>query len=177
MPRDLSKVLAPAEVDRLQRMLRQHPEIAPDENEGGEYPKMLYSEKFGAVQAIFKDHLDPLEKKKAVEQLRHLYVIVWNAEDEIEYLKDGYKASPADFLPESEDTRIPRGREARLAGTQKKQSMEDELRNLRRRYAQLTGQELEDTMPAPKVGKTGHAAKRSPLPTRRASASSHHASV
>lgn len=156
--RDVSKVLSDAETVKLRALLAQTPDIPVDDSFGQEYPKMLFHNAYIELYRLVKNHPDPLVKKEAQEKMRTVIVIVHNIEDEEEYLADGWKADPCDIItaPVAEggmgevNPRIPTGREGRRADRQQKASREQELRNLRRRYAELTGRKLaEDDEPEP----------------------------
>lgn len=143
--RDLTKVLDDAELIKLRAILSQHPDIVPDAALGTEYPKMLYHRDFLEMNGLVKDHPDPVVKKDASEQLRRCVVVVYNIGQEEEYLADAdWYAHPADIAVALGfgDPREPKGREALLASRQVKHDTEHEIRELRRRYAQLTGRKL-----------------------------------
>ncbi len=150
--RDVSKVLSDAETLKLRALLAQTPDLPISDQLGQEYPKMLFHNAYIELYRLIKNHPDPLVKKEAQEKMRNVIVIVHNIEDEEEYLADGWKHDPCDIItaPVEEggmgevNPRIPTGREGRRADRQNKATREQELRNLRRRYAELTGRKLAD---------------------------------
>lgn len=158
---DLTKTLDPKEVNRLRALLAKSPELDEDFGEsGGDYPRMLYNEKFLDAQHRWQTDLDPLLKKRATEEMRLATQVVFDIDEETDYLKDGWKHSPADFLDSAHDPRIPRGREARKASAQQRASAKDEIVQLRRRLAELEGEmsgrelaPVADDVPAPVVAK------------------------
>ncbi len=101
------------------------------------FPRMLFTAAFGPAQADYATHADPLIKKRAIEIMATAVRTVEDAEEEIEALEDGYKASPADFL--AIDPRIPQGREAKRHAARQAVSQAEEILQLRRRLAELTG--------------------------------------
>ncbi len=67
--------------------------------------------------------------------------IVQDTDEHEDFLRDGWKESPADFLDPDKDPRIPVGRELRRAAMQNKLSKEDEIRHLQLRLAELQGRQ------------------------------------
>lgn len=161
----------------LRRNLRQEIVVEPDPDEGAPYPRMLYKPGYYLNQQTMKRTEDPKEQRRCEQAMPHLSVIVHNADDEAEYLADGYLASPADHQDDLDamgikDPRIPVGREANRAATQARLSREDELTMLTRRYRELTaGKDIKDFLapdpdrPAPKVLPLGAAQHGEHVPT------------
>lgn len=155
MARDVTKTLSDTEVAKLRALLSQNPEIIEDESLGGEYPKMLFHPKYVTNMLTYKTAEDPIVKKAAKEQMRRLVLVVEDIETEEEYLGDGWRTSPAEIMIRDlglDDPRIPKGREARRQQAINRVDRETELRQLRRRYAELTGHPFSDVVPdAPAV--------------------------
>lgn len=153
--RDVSKVLTDAEALKLRALLAQTPDIQIDSALGQEYPKMLFHPNYIELYRLVKDHPDPLVKKEAQQKMSRVIVIVHDIETEEDYLQDKWRSDPNDFIVMSKeegglgeaDPRIPVGREGRRASALRKQDRETELRDLRRRYAELTGRSLIDVEP------------------------------
>lgn len=152
MPRDLSKILSDADTLKLRALLAQHPDV---ESTGilDEYPKMLFSPGYWERYIFIRTTKDPVARKEAVQQIHNFVVAVHDIETEEEYLTDGYKTDPVQFLLDAgeKDPRVPTGREGRRALEDERVSREQEIRNLKRRFAQLTaadghGQRLEDAV-------------------------------
>ena len=148
MARDLTTALDPIEARRRQALLTPPMVVAADPNEGADYPRMLFSKAYVDAERAWRDAIDPLEQQQHAEAMKRGYVLVFSLEEEDEYLQEGYKSSPADHM--AVDPRIPVGREARKSLAARRLSDADELRALRRRYAGLTGRNLEEEPePAP----------------------------
>lgn len=155
--RDVSKILSEAETVKLRALLSQTPDFPVDENFGKEYPRMLFSPQYIELYRLIKDHPDDLVKKEAKSKLNRVTVIVHNVEDEEDYITDGWKNDPNDFITMSiedgglgeADPRIPTGREGRRFAKINKVTREIELRDLRRRYAELTGKKLAEDVVEP----------------------------
>lgn len=150
--RDVSKVLSDAETIKLRALLAQTPDIQVDSALGQEYPKMLFHPSYIEMYRLVKDHPDPLVKKEAQQKMSRVLVVVHDIDTEEDYITDGWRADPNDFIVMSKedgglgeaDPRVPVGREGRRASAMKKQDRETELRDLRRRYAELTGKHLSE---------------------------------
>ncbi len=144
--RTIAHTLSDAEQVKLRHLLSLHPDIDADHPLDTEYPKMLYHANYVELAALVKDHNDPLVKKDAQESLRRTVVVVHDIETEEEYLKDGYFSNPVDIIIQQtgKDPRVPTGREGRRSAALEARSIDQELRALRRRYAQLTGKSLND---------------------------------
>lgn len=151
--RDVSKILSDAEVLALKQLLSQQ-NLGPIEPGAfKEYPKVLYVEEFVTLSRLIKEHPDPLVKKEAKQKLSRTYVVVTDFEEEQEYLEDGWKTDPNEFIIEMNikagmseakaDPRRPGGREGRMAAKSLKAQREAELRHLKRRFIELTGQRIE----------------------------------
>lgn len=151
--RDVSKILSDAEVLALRQILSQQ-NLAPVEPGAfAEYPKVLYVEEFITLSRLIKDHPDPVVKKEARQKLPRTIVIVTTFEEEEEYLEDGWRTDPNEFViemnlregvsEERADPRRPGGREGRMAARDLKSQRAAELRSLKRRYLELTGQRIE----------------------------------
>lgn len=158
---DLTKTLEQAEILRLRALLAERPDLSDMPEGGGEYPRMLFHESFLEAQRAWKKQPHPETKKTASEAMAFATHVVFDADEETEYLADGWKRSPADFLPPEKDPRIPVGREARKAHAQQAQSREREIRELRARLAELTGEIAPLPVPvaAPPRRKGGRPAK------------------
>lgn len=150
--RDLTKVLNDAEVVKLRALLAQSPDLPVDDHGWQEYPKMLFHRDYIDLYRLVKSHPDPLVKKEAQQNMRRVLVIVHDIGTEEDYLADGWRTDPNEFIVASiadgglgeVDPRIPTGREGRRAHQTAKATREAELRELRRRYAELTGTRLAD---------------------------------
>lgn len=155
--RDLTKILSDAETLKLRALLSQQPDIPLDSSFGQEYPKMLYDRPYVDLYRLVKGHPDPLVRKEAQQAIGKTIVIVHDIETEEDYLADGWRNDPNDFITMSleegglgeVDPRIPVGKEGRRADKQNRATRDQELRNLRRRYAELTGVRLADAEEAP----------------------------
>jgi len=149
--RDLTKVLSDAEAIKLRALIAQMPE--PTGSVGGfeEYPKMLYHPDYIALSRVARHHEDLKTRKEAATKMSRVIVVVHDIETEEDYLADGWKSDPVEIMIQmgEADPRTPTGREGRKEGVRKRQSIEDEVKQLRRRYAELTGTRLE---PDPVVG-------------------------
>lgn len=150
--RDLTKVLSDADAVKLRALLAAQPDVAITSPIGQEYPKMLFHRHYIDLYRLIKDNADPLVKKEAQQQLNRVIVVVHNIEDEEEYLADKWRGDPNDFIVMAveegglgeADPRRPTGREGRRAEKMNRATRETELRDLRRRYAELTGKRLAD---------------------------------
>lgn len=150
--RDLTKILSAAETLKLRALLSQQPDIPIDSSFGQEYPKMLYERNYVDLYRLVKSHPDALVRKEAQQGMTRVIVIVHDIETEEDYLADGWRNDPNDFITMSledgglgeVDPRIPVGKEGRRADKMNRQTREHELRDLRRRYAELTGVRLAD---------------------------------
>lgn len=158
--RDVTKVISDAEYVKLRALLAQTPDLPVDDNFGKEYPKMLYHPNFVELYRLVKSHPDPLVKKEAQQKMNTVVIIVHTIEDEEDYLSDGWVNDPNEIMTRSKedggmgeaDSRIPTGREGRRSSAMNKANRESELREIRRRYAELTGRKLaEDDLPAEPV--------------------------
>lgn len=155
--RDVSKVLSDAEFVKLRGLLSQQPggldPFAPAEFK--DYPRVLYHPDWLTCWRIIKTSPDELLKKEAKEKMKHVQVIVHDAEMEEDYLLDGWRSDPNDLIVEfntlngvaNPDPRVPTGREGRRAKANAAQTREDELRHLRLRYAELMGTTIESDTP------------------------------
>lgn len=149
-----AKVLNPQREATLRRNLRQEIVVEPDPDEGAPYPRMLYRPGYLMNQITMKRTTDPHEQRRCEQAMPQLSVIVDNAEDEAEYLEDGYTASPADQQADLDamgikDPRIPVGREFNRAQAQLRLSKEDEIAMLTRRFRELTaGKNIHDFLKA-----------------------------
>lgn len=141
MAKDLSVSLSADKRMALQRkiatMRRQnHLDVPPDPDRGDEaYPKMLYEKGFVDAQRRYKDETDPKLIQKAHDDMKRTCKQVWGHEEELEYLEDGWRTSPADLM--DVDPRIPLGREGRRSAREKRLSVADELERLELRMAEL----------------------------------------
>jgi hypothetical protein len=133
------KTLDPRELARLRLLLEERPDLQDDPNVGGAYPKMLFHTSYYEWQQKWKTELDELEKPKHAAMMVRATKKVFSEDEELEYVADGWRESPADHLTADQDPRIPRGMEARKAAKDKKLSAEQEIFQLRRRLAELTG--------------------------------------
>lgn len=150
--RDVSKILSDADLLKLRALL--DGTTGNSATNGGflEYPKMLFHPEWLTPWRLVKDHPDPLVRKEAQQKLPALQVIVHDIELEEEYLADGWRSDPNEFIVADNeangvahpDPRVPKGREGRLARKTQAEAAEIELANLRRRYAELTGRRLLD---------------------------------
>jgi hypothetical protein len=136
---DLSKSLDPAELTRIRALLAENPPNLPEPGAVTQYPRMLFHASYLEAQQEWKKTKDETIKKVCVEKMAVAVHIVTDVEEEEEFLLDGWKHSPADFLPPDKDPRIPVGRELRKALGQQRLSREDEIQSLRLRLAELTG--------------------------------------
>lgn len=145
MYRDVTKVLSEADTLKLRALLAAQPEIA-DSGLGAEYPKMLYAADYWPLYVAVKTNPDPLKKKEAQQAMQHVIIVVHDLEVEEDYLADGWRDDPVKHLIEAgeADPRTPHGREGRRAVASAKIQREEELRDLKRRYAELTGIRLKD---------------------------------
>lgn len=168
--RDVTRILSDAELIKLRALLAQSPVQTPlEEDEFKDYPKMLYAPEWVTCYRLIKDHPDPLIKKEAMEKLKHVQVQVFDAETEEEYLLDGWKRDPNDFIVEANiaagmtnpDPRVPTGREARRASAMNKRDREAELRDIRLRYAELMGITIDED---PTLQGTAHVPAEAPPP-------------
>lgn len=150
--RDVSKILSDADLLKLRALL--DGTSGNSATSGGflEYPKMLFHPEWLTPWRLVKDHPDPLVRKEAQQKLPALQVIVHDIEMEEEYLADGWRSDPNEFIVADNeahgvahpDPRVPKGREGRLARRSQAEAADLELANLRRRYAELTGRRLLD---------------------------------
>jgi hypothetical protein len=177
--RDVSKILSDADLLKLRALLDG---TTGNSASGGflEYPKMLFHPEWLTPWRLVKDHPDPLVRKEAQQKLPALQVIVHDIEMEEEYLADGWRTDPNEFIVADNeahgvahpDPRVPKGREGRLARKSQAEAADLELANLRRRYAELTGRRLldeattEDEMP---LAATAEPQVSAPAPRRAAS--------
>jgi len=142
---DLTKTLAPSELARIRTLLAENPPDMPEPGAITQYPRMLFHASYLENQLEWKKTKDELLKKTFVEKMVVATHIVTDVDEEEEFLLDGWKHSPADFLPPEKDPRVPVGRELRKSLTQQRLSREDEIQQLKLRLAELTGR------PAPQV--------------------------
>lgn len=138
-----TKTLDPGEVARLRALLADNPTIEPSPDALSKYPRMVYRAGYLEVVQEWRGEVDELKKKKLFEQRKALEFIVFDAEEEEQFLLDGWKRSPADFMDATRDPRLPVGREARKAAAQRAYSKEEEIQQLRLRLAELTGRVAE----------------------------------
>lgn len=152
---DLTKTLDAAEVVRLRALLQERPDLG-EPMETGDYPKILYHEKYYAAQQEWRTFVgDPTGRTRLAEIMKLSTHKVFDSDEEEEYLADGWKANPADHLSSDDDPRIPRGMEARRAQKATKADRQAEIQALRRRLAELTGEVEPRLAAAPvKVAKT-----------------------
>lgn len=155
--RDVSKVLSDAEFVKLRGLLSQQPggldPFAPTEFR--DYPKVLYHPDWLTCWRIIKTSPDELLKKEAKEKMKQVQVIVHDAEQEEDYLMDGWRSDPNDLITEfnikhgvaNPDPRVPTGREGRRARAQAQLTKDEEIRHLRLRYAELMGTPIESDTP------------------------------
>ncbi len=136
---DLSKTLDTAELTRIRALLAENPPNLPEPGAVTQYPRMLFHASYLEAQVGWKGTKDELAKKTFIEKMQVATHIVIDVEEEEEFLLDGWKHSPADFLPPDKDPRIPIGRELRKSLTQHRLSREDEIQQLKLRLAELTG--------------------------------------
>lgn len=159
--RDVSRILSDSEFIKLRELIKQSGPMSMEPlgaHAFEEYPKMLFAPGWLMVFRLTKEHPDPLVKKEAREKLKHVQIIVDDIETEEEYLLDHWKRDPNDFVIEDNlahgmanpDPRVPVGREGRRAKAQQKLSIEQEISELRRRYAELTQTSILD-LPAARV--------------------------
>lgn len=145
--RDLTKVLSEAEIIKLRQLAAQTPDM-PTVAAGAfqEYPKILYHPDYVPLSRVANGHPDPLTRKEALQKMPRVVVVVHDLETEEEYLRDHWKIDPVEIMLEmgEKDPRIPIGREGRLAASQRRQTVAEEVAELRRRYASLTGRSLVD---------------------------------
>ncbi len=146
---DLTKTLGADELARVRALLAENPPDMPEPGQVTQYPRMLFHKNYLDNQQAWKDEVDDLKKKKFVEKMASSVHIVLDIEEEEEFLLDGWKRSPADFLPPDKDPRIPVGREARRVAAQQRLSREDEIQQLRLRLAELTGRQAPMATEAP----------------------------
>lgn len=132
------KQLDDVEIQRLRALVAQRPDLSDMPEAGGDYPRMVYHEKFVQAQQDWKDATDPNVQKVAAQRMKLATHTVFDSEEEMEFLADGWRLSPADFM--AHDPRIPMGREARKAGKAQEQSKDDRILALRRQLAALTGE-------------------------------------
>lgn len=123
------------ELTRVRALIAEQPPIEP--GQVGRYPQMLYHSSYGEAQTDWRKNPDELQKKTAAEKMKTSTVIVFDAEEELEFLEDGWKRSPADFM--AVDPRVPVGREAKRAAAAQALSRDDEILMLQRRLAELRG--------------------------------------
>lgn len=156
--RDVSRILSDADLIKLRELLKAAPSgPMADTHAFQDYPRMLFAPGWVECYRILKEGEDHLVRKQASETMRKLQVIVPDVEAEEEYLLDGWKSDPNEFVillnaadglvdatGQGVDPRIPTGREGRRASHMKKLDMQHELANIRRRYAELTGRKLAD---------------------------------
>lgn len=152
--RDLTTTIKPEELTRIRALLAENPPMPVDPDAIAEYPRMLYHSSYLENQQAWKDEADPLKKKLFVEKMKVAVHIVTDVDEEMEFLADGWKHSPADFLDPSKDPRVPVGREARKNALSQRLSREDEIRNLTLRLAELTGRPLSTQIDALEPGQT-----------------------
>lgn len=155
--RDVSKVLSDAEFVKLRGLLSQQPggldPFAPTEFR--DYPKVLYHPDWLTCWRIIKTSPDELLKKEAKEKMKQVQVIVHDAEQEEDYLLDGWRSDPNELITEfnvkngvaNPDPRVPTGREGRRARAQAQLTKDEEIRHLRLRYAELMGTPIESDTP------------------------------
>lgn len=156
--RDLTQTLDAVELRRIRALLAEsQPDLDPDAMT--QYPRMLYHAGFYEAQQAWVRETDERAKKLQMERMAALVKIVTNEDDEQDLLLDGWKREHVAFLPADQDPRIPVGREARIAARQGHLSKDEEIRRLRLRLAELTG---EATLPpsTPKPTTTVRAALR-----------------
>lgn len=139
---DLTKQLDTKELARLRAILAENPVEELPPGTLTRYPRMLYHESFVEAQLSWKEDPRPEIKKLAAEKMKVATVVVFDPDEEAEYLQDGWRRSPADFM--KIDPRIPVGREARRAQIQTKQSRQAEITELKLRLAELMGQRPAD---------------------------------
>ena len=163
--RDVSKILSDAELIAIKALLAQNGLGQTSSAPGvfAEYPKILYAPEFVLLQRLIQTHTDPIVRKEAKEKLSKTYVTVRDYESEMDYMQDGWKPDLNELIielnlangvrPEQADPRQPHGREGRRASRDLKAQREQELRDIQRRYMELTGRRLadEDFEPAPVV--------------------------
>ena len=153
--RDLSKILTEADLVAIKALLAQQgPFEAPSPHEKREYPKVLYAPEFVLLQRLMQTHTDPIVRKEAKEKLSKTYMLVHDAEQELDYMEDGWKADLNELIieynlsqgvsPDRADPRQPHGREGRIARKDMKAQREQELRDIQRRYMELTGRRIEN---------------------------------
>ena len=163
--RDVSKILSDAELIAIKALLAQN-NLGQTSAPGvfAEYPKILYAPEFVLLQRLIQTHTDPIVRKEAKEKLSKTYVTVRDYESEMDYMQDGWKPDLNELIielnlangvrPEQADPRQPHGREGRRASRDLKEQREKELRDIQRRYMELTGRRLadeDDSEPAPVV--------------------------
>lgn len=150
--RDVTKILSDSDLLKLKALLSQTPDKPIDPDAFEEYPKMLFDPGWLVGYRLIQNNTDPLIVKEAKEKMKMLQVIVWNIDEEEEYLLDGWKADPNVFIIEENiakgmknpDPRVPIGREGRRAAEHAKLTRQQELAQIRRRFAELTGKRLSD---------------------------------
>lgn len=157
--RDVTTILSDAEIVRLRALIAQAPALPLDASGRLEYPKILYRRDYIGFARLAAATTDPLVRKEALEKLRHTYLAVHDIETEEDYLADLFEdqtqqwfTDPNDIITLAveqgglgeRDPRIPTGREGRRAAAQNKADREYELRQLRRRFTELTGRKLEE---------------------------------
>jgi hypothetical protein len=167
MPRgtDLTTTLNAAELARVRSMLAQQPPEETDPALLAAFPRMLYHETYLENQAQWKTETDETKKKVFHSRMGMAIQVVHDVDELHEYLLDGWKESPADFLPPDKDPRVPIGREARKAEAQRAMSVQDEIAMLTARLAAL--QAAVDSRPAQPVSdqpKRSHHKKPAPAP-------------
>ncbi len=154
--RDVSKILSDADVLAIKALLAQQG-LANQPLVRGEfehYPKILYAPEFVLLQRVIQFHGDPIARKEAKEKLSKTYVVVRNHDEELDYMEDGWSGdlngliieqNIKDGVPENRaDPRQPQGREGRMARRDLKAQREQELRDIQRRYLELTGRRIEN---------------------------------
>lgn len=164
--RDVSKILSDADLLAIKALLAQNALSQQPLSPGAfsEYPKILYAPEFVLLQRVVQFHGDPIARKEAKEKLSKTYVVARSHEEEMDYLEDGWTSdlnqlvidqNIKDGVPEQRaDPRQPQGREGRRASRDLKQQREQELRDIQRRYMELTGRRIEsDSQPLQVAGR------------------------
>lgn len=138
---DLSKTLDPRELAKIRALIGERPDLSGVPTPQGDelYPKLLYHPAFYAAQQAWKTNADPKEKSRLQNDMTRATQKVLDLEDELAWLEDGWLLSYADALPKDQDPRIARGREGRRAAVENARSVQDEIAELQRRLAVLTG--------------------------------------
>ncbi len=155
--RDVSRILSDADLVKLKAFLNATPASPVDPHAFAEYPKMLFHPDWLTCYKLIQSATDPLVRKEAVEKIRLTQIIVNDFETEEEYLADGWKTDPCDLIIADNEAngvthpnpREPKGREYRRAKSQQEADRQAELREIKRRYALLTGKKLDEDADAP----------------------------